>query len=59
MPAHDGAVFTQAFADRQQAGRVLAEQVVALGLVDPVVLALPRGGVTVAAEVASALRKVV
>jgi len=44
-------VFTQAFADRQQAGRVLAEQVAALGLVDPVVLALPRGGVTVAAGV--------
>ena len=49
------AVFTQAFADRQQAGRVLAEQVAALGLVDPVVLALPRGGVTVAAEVARVL----
>ncbi|TMH03351.1 MAG: phosphoribosyltransferase [Betaproteobacteria bacterium] len=56
MPAHDGAVFTQAFADRQEAGRVLGGQVAALGLVDPVVLALPRGGVAVGAEVARVLR---
>lgn len=43
------------FHDRTDAGRRLAEQVVALNLVDPIVLALPRGGVPVAAEVASAL----
>lgn len=43
------------FADRIEAGRLLAEEVLALNLVDPVVLALPRGGVPVAAEVASAL----
>jgi putative phosphoribosyl transferase len=43
------------FSDRTQAGRLLAQEVLALKLIDPVVLALPRGGVPVAAEVASAL----
>jgi len=43
------------FRDRVEAGRDLAAQLVALGLRDPVVLALPRGGVPVAAEVAKAL----
>jgi putative phosphoribosyl transferase len=43
------------FADRSEAGRLLAHELVALKLIDPVVLALPRGGVPVAAEVASAL----
>lgn len=43
------------FADRRDAGRRLAERVAALGLSDPVVLALPRGGVPVAFEVAAAL----
>lgn len=43
------------FRDRQEAGRALAEQVLALGLADPLVLALPRGGVPVGAEVARAL----
>jgi putative phosphoribosyl transferase len=44
-----------AFADRTEAGRLLAREVLALNPVDPVVLALPRGGVPVAAEVARAL----
>ena len=44
------------FKDRADAGRQLAAAVVHLGLVDPLVLALPRGGVPVAAEVARALR---
>ena len=44
------------FKDRGEAGRQLAAAVVRLGLVDPLVLALPRGGVLVAAEVARALR---
>ena len=44
------------FKDRADAGRQLAAAVVHLGLVDPLVLALPRGGVPVAAQVASALR---
>ncbi len=48
------------FADRWEAGRALADRLrawpVAGGLVDPLVLALPRGGVPVAAEVARALR---
>ncbi|WKB53482.1 phosphoribosyltransferase [Eleftheria terrae] len=42
----------QLFTDRIEAGRVLAEQVAALSLHDAVVLALPRGGVPVAAEIA-------
>ncbi|GAA2587892.1 phosphoribosyltransferase family protein [Actinomadura fulvescens] len=40
------------FADRAEAGRVLAARLVPLGLDDPVVLALPRGGVPVGYEVA-------
>jgi putative phosphoribosyl transferase len=43
------------FADRRDAGRRLAEPVEALGLRDPLVIALPRGGVPVAAEVAPVL----
>jgi putative phosphoribosyl transferase len=43
------------FTDRTEAGRVLAERVAALGLTDPVVLALPRGGVPVACEIAARL----
>jgi len=43
------------FANRARAGRLLAKEVLALGLAEPVVLALPRGGVPVAAEVAAAL----
>lgn len=39
------------FRDRAEAGRRLAEIIVGLGLSDPVVLGLPRGGVPVAAEV--------
>lgn len=44
------------FADRAEAGRVLARSLVRLRPDDPVVLGLPRGGVPVAAEVAAALR---
>jgi putative phosphoribosyl transferase len=43
------------FADRTEAGALLAERVAALGLADPLVLALPRGGVPVAAEIARRL----
>jgi predicted phosphoribosyltransferase len=43
------------FRDREDAGRRLAARVTELGLDDPVVLALPRGGVPVAAQVARAL----
>jgi putative phosphoribosyl transferase len=43
------------FANRTDAGRLLARRVLALKVADPVVLALPRGGVPVAAEVARAL----
>ena len=40
------------FADRAEAGRLLAERLAAMGLTDPLVLALPRGGVPVGAEIA-------
>lgn len=44
------------FRDRQEAGKRLGVEVGKLGLLQPVVLALPRGGVPVAAEVAKALK---
>lgn len=44
------------FADRRHAGRLLAERLVERKYVDPVVLALPRGGVPVAVEIARALQ---
>ena len=44
------------FADRTQAGRLLAERLLAMGLAQPVVYALPRGGVPVAREIAWALQ---
>jgi len=43
------------FRDRSDAGRLLADRVAAVTLADPIVLALPRGGVPVAVEVARAL----
>ncbi|KGQ22733.1 phosphoribosyltransferase [Thermus filiformis] len=43
------------FKDRREAGRLLAEALRPLGLEDPVVLGIPRGGVVVADEVARAL----
>jgi putative phosphoribosyl transferase len=43
------------FANRAEAGRLLARAVARLALHEPVVLALPRGGVPVATEVARAL----
>jgi predicted phosphoribosyltransferase len=44
------------FEDRSDAGRQLAERLAALKLQDPVVYALPRGGVPVAVEVARRLQ---
>ncbi|HWB69484.1 MAG TPA: phosphoribosyltransferase family protein, partial [Solirubrobacterales bacterium] len=43
------------FADRGEAGRLLAAQLTAVQAADPIVLALPRGGVPVAAEIATQL----
>ncbi len=43
------------FADRRDAGRRLANQLRQFGTCDPIVVALPRGGVPVAKEVALAL----
>ncbi len=48
--------FLKPFADRRAAGRALARVLVKKKLVDPVVLALPRGGVPVAAEIARVLK---
>ena len=45
----------QRFANRREAGQALAQVLQALGLQHPTVLALPRGGVPVAAEVARVL----
>ena len=45
----------EGFANREEAGKQLAETIEALGLDDPVVLGLPRGGVPVAFEVAKLL----
>ncbi|MSU88508.1 phosphoribosyltransferase [Rhodobacteraceae bacterium 2CG4] len=44
------------FADRAEAGRLLAEPLARLELAEPVIYALPRGGVPVAVEVARVLR---
>lgn len=44
------------FRDRRQAGKLLAAEVAKLGLRDVIVLAIPRGGVPVADEIAEALR---
>ena len=53
---HDpGLVHAARFRDRAEAGRLLGEALAALGLKDPVVLALPRGGVPVGLEAARAL----
>lgn len=48
--------FAGRFADRTEAGKELAKQLMARKLDDPVVLALPRGGVPVAVEIARALK---
>lgn len=46
----------EGFATREEAGRELGRRLAAMHIVHPVVLALPRGGVPVAAEVAKALK---
>lgn len=43
------------FRDRTEAGRALADRLTGMDLHEPVVLALPRGGVPVAAEIGAAL----
>lgn len=44
------------FKDRKEAGQLLADEIARHDLPDPVVLGLPRGGVPVAAEVATRLK---
>lgn len=53
MFAHDG--IDPSFTDRREAGRALATELATLHLDNPLILALPRGGVPVAREVATAL----
>ena len=48
-------IATKGFADRAEAGRRLGERLAALKLRDPVIYALPRGGVPVAVEAAKRL----
>jgi len=45
----------QGFSDRSEAGRELAKRLEAMSLADPVVYALPRGGVPLAVEIGRAL----
>ncbi|HKH28770.1 MAG TPA: phosphoribosyltransferase family protein, partial [Sphingomicrobium sp.] len=45
-----------AFRNRAEAGRLLADRLLRMKTADPVVLALPRGGVPVGVEIAKALR---
>ena len=47
---------SRAFASREAAGRALARELTKRHFVEPVVLALPRGGVPVAVEIAKALK---
>ncbi len=47
--------FSGRFADRAEAGKALAKVLLARKIDDPIVLALPRGGVPVAVEIARAL----
>jgi putative phosphoribosyl transferase len=44
------------FGDRAEAGRLLADRLAEMQLTKPIVLALPRGGVPVGAEIAARLR---
>lgn len=53
--AHAHRATSQRFADRRDAGRRLGEDLKGVGAADPVIVALPRGGVPVAAEIARAL----
>lgn len=56
LHANDRAIVMNAvFSDREEAGRELGRHLSAFALTDPVVLALPRGGVPIGAEVARAL----
>jgi len=52
----EGKIPLARFADRSDAGRQLAAQMLSLADMHPVVVGLPRGGVPVASEVATALR---
>jgi predicted phosphoribosyltransferase len=56
MPIRDAAARDTRFANRQEAGRQLAERLLPLAPENPVVVALPRGGLPVAREVALALK---
>jgi putative phosphoribosyl transferase len=52
---HQGGKRVRKFKDRAEAGKKLAEKLQQMTLQDPVILALPRGGVPLAVEIASEL----
>ncbi|MBN9622275.1 MAG: phosphoribosyltransferase [Actinobacteria bacterium] len=54
-PVH-GSIRLSPFRDRRQAGRLLADELAAMKPFDPLVIALPRGGVPVAREIADRLQ---
>ena len=55
MEIRDAGESGNTFADRREAGRLLADSLLPLAAENPVVVGLPRGGVPVAEEVAAAL----
>jgi putative phosphoribosyl transferase len=55
LPLSEAEAADGSFADRRDAGRRLAEQLTSLASEQPIVVALPRGGVPVGREIADAL----
>lgn len=56
MPSAEGKIPLARFADRRDAGRQLAVRLLPLAGEHPIVVGLPRGGIPVASEIATALQ---